>query len=393
MSDSSPGFLLKILAPDGASVRRFHLGPGEHLVGSAPEAAVRIEEAGISRRHAQIQVFADGGAMVRDLGSKNGTFLGGRRVREAAVCGFTMLAFGSTQAVLQPADPARTDVLFGAGESAGTSPKQSAGTSQTFEEEGVTTQGLHPLERLAESLEEILPSLAERLATPEEAASELVHRWIAVLPVGRAEILRRGLAGESVVAAASTLDAVPRNAVTLEVEGPDGWKVLLRAPSSARLEPLRPLLRLALASLAARRRTLRPAVRPAPPEEAEVPPPTGLGHEMVRIYRRAGKVARGDVPVMILGESGSGKEVLARWLHAKSRRAAGPFLAVNCAALPRELLESELFGIEKGVATGVEARPGLLERGSGGTIFLDEIGDMAPETQAKVLRVLENPVL
>ncbi|HSU82186.1 MAG TPA: FHA domain-containing protein, partial [Thermoanaerobaculia bacterium] len=101
MSDSSPGFLLKILAPDGASVRRFHLGPGEHLVGSAPEAAVRIEEAGISRRHAQIQVFADGGAMVRDLGSKNGTFLGGRRVREAAVCGFTMLAFGSTQAVLQ----------------------------------------------------------------------------------------------------------------------------------------------------------------------------------------------------------------------------------------------------------------------------------------------------
>jgi DNA-binding NtrC family response regulator len=308
-------------------------------------------------------------------------------VREAAVCGFTMLAFGSTQAVLQPADPARTDVLLGvpgtAGESAGTSPE--AG-------EGLTTQGLHPLERLAESLEEILPSLAEGLATPEEAASELVHRWIAVLPVGRAEILRRGPAGESVVAAASTLDAVPRNAVILEAEGPDGWKLLLRAPFSARLEPLRPLLRLALASLAARRRTHRP-IRSSPPEEVEVSPPTGLGHEMVRIYRRAGKVARGDVPVMILGESGSGKEVLARWLHASSPRAAGPFLAVNCAALPKELLESELFGIEKGVATGVEARPGLLERGSGGTVFLDEVGDMAPETQAKVLRVLENPVL
>ena len=71
------------------------------------------------------------------------------------------------------------------------------------------------------------------------------------------------------------------------------------------------------------------------------------------------------------------------------RRASGPFLAVNCAALPRELLEAELFGIERGVATGVEARPGLLERASGGTLFLDEIGDMAPETQAKVLRVLE----
>jgi transcriptional regulator with PAS, ATPase and Fis domain len=99
------------------------------------------------------------------------------------------------------------------------------------------------------------------------------------------------------------------------------------------------------------------------------------------------------VPVLILGESGAGKEVMARWLHARSRRAAGPFLAVNCAALPKELLESELFGIEKGVATGVEARPGLLERGSGGTVFLDEVGDMAPETQAKVLRILENPTL
>jgi DNA-binding NtrC family response regulator len=104
-------------------------------------------------------------------------------------------------------------------------------------------------------------------------------------------------------------------------------------------------------------------------------------------------VARGDVPVLVLGESGAGKEVLARWVHARSRRAGGPFLAVNCAALPRELLEAELFGIERGVATGVEARPGLLERGSGGTVFLDEVGDMAAETQAKVLRVLEGTSL
>jgi transcriptional regulator with PAS, ATPase and Fis domain len=114
---------------------------------------------------------------------------------------------------------------------------------------------------------------------------------------------------------------------------------------------------------------------------------------MAHIYRRAGKVARGEIPVLILGESGVGKEVLARWLHAGSPRSGGPFLAVNCAALPRELLEAELFGIEKGVATGVEARPGILERASGGTVFLDEVGDMAPETQAKVLRVLESTSL
>lgn len=392
MADEAAGFLLKILAADGTSVRRFHLGPGEHLVGSSPEAAVHVEAAGISRRHARIDVLADGGAVVRDLGSKNGTFVGGRRVRETAVRGFTMIVFGSVQAVLQPADPARTDVLLGSPDTAG---EGVAASPAAGEGEGLTTQGLHPLERLAETLEEVLPSLAEGLASPEEAADELAHRWIAVLPVGRVEFLRRGPAGEAVVAAASTLDAVPRNVAHLEIEGLDGWTLRLRAPSSARLEPLRPLFRLALASLAARRRPTRssqPASRQGE-RPAETPPPPGLGPGMSKLYRRAGKVARGDVPVLILGESGAGKEVMARWLHARSRRAAGPFLAVNCAALPKELLESELFGIEKGVATGVEARPGLLERGSGGTVFLDEVGDMAPETQAKVLRILENPTL
>lgn len=398
MADPAAGFLLKVLAADGTSVRRFHLGPGGHVVGSVADAAVRIEAAGISRRHARIEVLADGGAVVRDLDSKNGTFAGGRRVREVAVCGFTMIAFGSVQAVLQPADPARTDVLLGLGESPGTSSGASsggAGESPGTSPEGLTTQGLHPLERLAETLEEVLPSLAEGLSTPEEAAEELAHRWLAALPVGRVEFLRRGPGGggEAVVAAASTLEAVPRSVAGLEVEGPDGWTLRLRAPSSARLAPLQPLFRLALASLAARRRTLRPRAAPVAAAEAEAPPPSGLGPGMSKLYRRAGKVARGEVPVMILGESGAGKEVLARWLHARSRRADGPFLAVNCAALPRELLESELFGIEKGVATGVEARPGLLERGSGGTVFLDEVGDMAAETQAKVLRVLENPVL
>jgi two-component system response regulator HydG len=387
--DQAHGFLLKVLSPDGTAVRRFNLPPGEHVVGSLAGVEVHLEEPGVSRRHARIDILADGGAVVRDLDSKNGTFVAGRRIREMAVPGFTMVAFGSAQAVLQPADPARTQVLLGSGE---------IPLAQPDSGNGLTTDGLHPLERLAESLEEVLPSLAKGLTSPQEAADELVHRWIEVLPVGRAEVLRVGPAGEAVVAAASTQDRLPRNVTTLEVEGPDGWRLRLRASDVAKLGPLRPLLRLALASLAARsalRRRVdaaRPA-RPAGMEPEETPAPPGLGPAMSKLYRRTGKVARGDVPVLVLGESGSGKEVMARWIHARSRRAAGPFLAVNCAALPRELLEAELFGIEKGVATGVEARPGLLERGSGGTVFLDEVGDMAAETQAKVLRVLENTTL
>ncbi len=379
-------YLLKVLSPDGTAVRRFHLAPGEHVVGSLAGVEVHLEEQGVSRRHARIDVLMDGGAVVRDLDSKNGTFVAGRRIRETAVCGFTMVAFGSAQAVLQPADPARTQVLLGSGEISPGTPRIEAGN-------GLTTDGLHPLERLAETLEEVLPALAEGLTTPHEAADELVHRWIAVLPLGRIEVLRTGPAGETVVAAASTQDRLPRGVVSLDVEGPDGWKLRLRASDSARLSPLQPLFRMVLACLAARSMRRRAPEAPRRPEPEETPAPPGLGLEMSKLYRRAGKVARGDVPVLVLGESGSGKEVLARWVHARSRRAAGPFLAVNCAALPRELLESELFGIEKGVATGVEARPGLLERGSGGTVFLDEVGDMAAETQAKVLRVLENTTL
>jgi len=388
MESSGVPYLLKVLSPDGTAVRRFQLAPGEHVVGSLAGVEVQLDEPGVSRRHASITVLADGGAVVRDLDSKNGTFVAGRRIRETAVLGFTMVAFGSAQGVLQPADPARTQVLLGPGEIP-------VGAAETKIGNGLTTEGLHPLERLAETLEDVLPSLAEGLTTPHEAADELVHRWIAVLPLGRAEILRTGPAGETVVAAASTQDRLPRNLARLDVEGPDGWKLRLRAQEAEPLAPLRPLFRLVLASLAARSALKRrsEAERPERPQALDAPSPAGLGLEMSKLYRRAGKVARGDVPVLVLGESGSGKEVLARWVHARSRRAAGPFLAVNCAALPRELLESELFGIEKGVATGVEARPGLLERGSGGTVFLDEVGDMAPETQAKVLRVLENTTL
>jgi transcriptional regulator with GAF, ATPase, and Fis domain len=104
----------------------------------------------------------------------------------------------------------------------------------------------------------------------------------------------------------------------------------------------------------------------------------------------ATQVADTETTVLVTGESGTGKEVVARFIHRGSPRASGPFVAVNCAALPEQLLESELFGHEKGAFTGaVNARPGRIEQASGGVLFLDEVGEMAPPVQAKFLRVLQ----
>ncbi|GIW80744.1 MAG: sigma-54-dependent Fis family transcriptional regulator [Gemmatales bacterium] len=116
----------------------------------------------------------------------------------------------------------------------------------------------------------------------------------------------------------------------------------------------------------------------------------GRSPAMQEVYKLVGRIAPKDVAVLILGESGTGKELIARAIYHYSRRAQGPFLAINCAAIPETLLESELFGHEKGAFTGADhKRIGKFEQCSGGTIFLDEIGDMPPLTQAKVLRLLE----
>ncbi len=117
-----------------------------------------------------------------------------------------------------------------------------------------------------------------------------------------------------------------------------------------------------------------------------------LGHSeaIARVREMVARIAPTDSTVLVTGESGTGKEVIARAIHAASPRREAPFVGINCAAIPSELLESELFGHVRGAFTGADrARRGLLEAARGGTLFLDEIGDMPPEMQAKLLRVLQ----
>jgi two-component system nitrogen regulation response regulator GlnG len=151
----------------------------------------------------------------------------------------------------------------------------------------------------------------------------------------------------------------------------------------------------ALASKALRTRALerevhelrREVTRQSVPGERLV----GASAAMLEIFKTIGRVAARDVSVLITGDSGTGKELVARAIHAASSRSDGAFVAVNTAAIPRELLESELFGHERGAFTGaVGARQGRFREANGGTLFLDEIGDMPVDLQAKLLRVLQS---
>ncbi|HUI57555.1 MAG TPA: sigma 54-interacting transcriptional regulator [Bryobacteraceae bacterium] len=119
----------------------------------------------------------------------------------------------------------------------------------------------------------------------------------------------------------------------------------------------------------------------------------GTGERIQQVVRLVERIRDSLVNVLITGESGTGKELVAKAIHYTSPRARQPFVALNCAALPETLVESELFGIEKGVATGVESRIGHFQKADGGTLFLDEIGDLSLTAQAKILRVLQEQMV
>ena len=138
-------------------------------------------------------------------------------------------------------------------------------------------------------------------------------------------------------------------------------------------------------------RTSRRANRPKKSvSEVAIEPIVGESEEIVYVRHLIDKVAPSQARVLITGENGTGKELVARWLHAKSTRSSAPFVEVNCAAIPSELIESELFGHERGAFTSaVKQRKGKFEQADGGTLFMDEIGDMSLSAQAKVLRALQ----
>lgn len=348
-------------APD-LSCRQLDVGIWR--IGRGSECAVRIDAKGISREHAEIVIFADGGCIVRDLKSTNGTKVDGLPIRERAVSGSFELDLGGTRLALREHVGEPAGLAFRTGVEVDEAPVAA-------EQRRTQQQSLSARLNAATWHE-----FAKERATFDAVASRLVSAWCDALGLS---VLRLVGADGKILAAAGT-DAC---LVTIAESG--AWRLLADTDSAAQHPRLSAVLTPLLAML--------PDPEPADTSAAPSPPrPPGVAsrHDpMLRRIQALGRVARTRVNVLLLGETGVGKERLARWVHDCSPRRAGPYLAINCAALPRDLLEAELFGVERGAATGVDARPGVFERASGGTLFLDELGDTPAETQVRLLRVLE----
>ncbi len=293
------------------------------------------------------------------------------------------------------------------------------GSLELLRELAVTTDVEHALPRLSAIVGKMLPHDALRLAYFDERGRLVVNASTADVPdVTASEIdeliiddLEAGPAGAS--AGRDATDTL----------GEDDYRSALGVSTSSP-EPLVSLVFWSKRPLAFNRaqmplarwiayhfglgpsvRDLGRAIRPSDAEPArrvDAGVPRGLARvpaglravgesaEWRDVLRKATQVASTDTTVLITGESGTGKEVVARFIHATSARKDGPFVALNCAALPEQLLESELFGHERGAFTGAhQAKPGHLELAAGGVLFLDEVGEMSKAAQAKLLRVLQ----
>jgi DNA-binding NtrC family response regulator len=366
----------RLVARVGGREQRYLLGAEPVLVGSAHDCDFVLREPTVSRRHARLRAAGEG-VEVEDLDSRNGVFVEGRRVTGVgAVRAGQALRLGEIEIQVLPADAADAEIALAGIDAGAPAPQATTPTLATA-----------PLGRFcAGVLPSLLKALGDGLGSAPFAARLVTA--LAECEPGVSVELRRG---EGIVAMAGRAEAaavrfsLPCEGQALAFNVPADSEPLFRQLGAIACD----LLRIAERDGALPRsgRAAGAAALPAPPGPATQCP------ELAEIYRRAALVAPSRIHVLIEGETGTGKELMARFLHEASGLPAQRFVALNCAALPRDLLDAELFGIEAGVATGVAARAGRFEQAHGGTLFLDEIADMAADTQARLLRVLQEGVV
>ncbi len=415
--------------------RTFQLGSGHFVIGRQDDCDLQLASAEISRRHCEL--FRDSDRFVlRDLGSRHGTSVNGRLTRHRELEHSDLITLG-THALLFLLDvagdaPAASPGGAPGGGSLARKPTHSLHLDRSRLEAALPAQA-----RLARELSALLRLAMDLRQTLEleTLAEHLLAAALEALPARRGAVLLRepGLEQPSVLAergfptgdfdreviqrvlAEGAIQCRPRNPGDQEPEPADGGDAgsLLATPLTGADDEPFGLLYLdrrsagfgdnhlelagafaAVASLAFQNalhlRWLRRENRRLRDEQAAGHDMLGESAAMHRVFDLIGRVSQTDSTVLIQGESGTGKELVARAIHRASARAEGPFVAVNCATLSENLLESELFGHERGAFTGATGRKiGKMETAHRGTLFLDEVAEIPVALQAKLLRALQ----
>ena len=408
----------------GGLEQLYLLKPGENRLGALDSNEVTLPIPGVSRMHARLSLSTTGDLSIEDLSSKNGTFADGQRIQTATVPVGSELRFGPVSLRYEEfhRDDGRLAISFDFNPTEQTMsfPIQGSPRNTGTQISSLTRQWLI----LAEAFQErLMYGEAGDFTAALSLLVEEMHLDTACmmeLPDGREPVLLNTV-GRLDDAAAKELKRVlkpfrqqpaGRNTIYYDtLNDSRGGSLTVAALRSPGADPLvlalwgrfpgrldsEQFLRLLIRMLDAQ----RPNVARGGQRESEdtsgtypgliVPPDYVYAQSEVmrQIYDLMQTLAQGDLPILIIGETGVGKEYLAQILHSSSPRRRGPFVAINCAAIPAELLEAELFGIGDGVATGVTARKGRFQLADGGTLFLDEIGDMSADLQAKLLRALQ----
>jgi two-component system, NtrC family, response regulator AtoC len=356
-----------VLAIDSMSSRRIEVPEDGILqIGRSEDADIQINSDAVSRLHAKL-IFAGGKAQIADLGSHNGTLVNGERIEgSCALASGDVVAIAETLIILRSERTARPE-----------EPIDFDQMSRRIDQEiARATDYDRPFSvvivRLEGSTGRRVGLSAVATVRPMDVVCVQGNNIIALLP----ELDAQAGHAQGMVLLETVAGATARGGLaTYPTDGCDTATLLAAA---------------------------RGALVTAQPGQLVIASSAAVEHQvganrvivadavMIKLYDLIRRLGRSDISVLVTGETGSGKENAAAALHFWSPRAGGPFVALNCAALPEALAESELFGYERGAFSDAKvAKPGLLERASGGTLFLDEVGDLSPSLQAKLLRAIE----
>ena len=387
---------------------------GRLVLGRGAGADLQLVDGKVSREHCRIDVGDR--ILVEDLGSQNGTYLNGGLIHQPApLAEGDELAIGDTLLLVAGDDVALANARYGAGTLlvsaqmptralpapiAPAAPVALRGLGSLAAALAAARDEEQAVVALLDAVEtELHPqrlTLLARLAGPtgERLVPLATRGKEAVASISRTLLGQAGATGVLVEDALDSRELRGARSVILHSlrsvmvvpwgRGPRGFLHMDR-PVERPFTPADLAWLQAVAQLAALRLDDR-----TPPPAPAASGPVGQSPAFLQALRLAEAAARVDSTALLLGETGTGKEEIARLIHTRSRRASGPFVAVNCGAIAESLAESELFGHEKGAFTGATStRLGAFESADGGTLFLDEIGDLSPSLQVKLLRVLQ----